>query len=1217
MTRWKRNLIKVSILLLVAVGLAVVSLPIWWPWALFLAARPLGLEYGSYQRQGWNRFVIKQMRYEQNTVLVEAERVESALPYVWLSPFGGNRFVKVEGWKVTVTPGQKESKREGAIQSVWDLVLQLGQWESQLWTWLPKAELRRGEVELKGRMIALPEVHWSNRVLRASISTKPMPEAVRLRAGKSAAGRWEIQAGAMGADSQWWMRQTDTSVQGEGKLAWQGNTALATFHFARQGWLPAAARLQSGRLEWPVPWLSQQGYRPVTGEFLGVWDGKELKANLEAQAQPKPNQRDLIPFTVQVAGGASQKELRLDTLSLRSEGVDFRLIDQARLSYEPPFLENAATFLFKADMQRLPWEKLTGAVGGHLELNPNPGRERYPLISLQVGGRTGYEGVIQFQEVDLSARLDWPWIELRNATMVTTNHSRGTFSARYNLVQGRVENGRFAWQGIPEAGWIPEKFGLGDVEVRALVEGPWQNPAHQGSLRIEGIRIKEYSPVDIETEWQGASSLLSGLKARIEWGDSQVLWEGRGGWLVDHLIWTNSVLDLQQAGETVLGLEHPSVVEWAPAKDNSAWRLEVSAMEWSGSGGEARLSSRLAWPQKGAFDLSLLNLRLKEFQPELPPIQFDMIRANGHWDQSPLAFQVELNGSYQPRSKKPPFRLLVAAVGDAQGVRIRQMEVLQAEERAVSAEAVLPVHLGPGYKKWMEVDEAGEVRVRAQSYPQAELWRQLEELTQLVIRNPAINLEITGTKRLPQVDLEVQIQEVRPAKPNPKLPALREFETEVHYDGQLLELERLQGLVEGQLVQASAEMPFYLDEPWRQQLVKARGRFQIPKMDLTPILQPWTNLLIPRGQLQADIMLEPGLKWGGKFEAQGLESQPLATMGTLQDIHLLGIIEGRKVSISEGGANIGGDPVRLWGELNFAKMDAGLPLFDVRVQSAEVPLARQPDLILRSGFDLAIQNERNKPVTISGQVKLTNSVYLSDLELLIPGKVASPERRPPYFSITNQPVADWNLEVEIQGDRFIRIRSPIFRGLAGIQAQLRGTLREPILLGQVSIPSGFIQFPFGNLEVRQGVVSLTSENPFQPQIDLRAASRVFGYEVQMTVRGSIQEPIIEFSAIPGLSSEQVVLMLTAGELPQQNMQFTGRQKATHLGLFVGKSLMSQFSEDANVSDRLTVQSGQDITSEGRQTYLVEYQWSDNWSLVAEYDRFGDYSGGVKWRFYSR
>ena len=181
---------------------------------------------------------------------------------------------------------------------------------------------------------------------------------------------------------------------------------------------------------------------------------------------------------------------------------------------------------------------------------------------------------------------------------------------------------------------------------------------------------------------------------------------------------------------------------------------------------------------------------------------------------------------------------------------------------------------------------------------------------------------------------------------------------------------------------------------------------------------------------------------------------------------------------------------------------------------------------------------------------------------------------------------------------------------------LQGTLKDPIAIGDVKIDSGEVRFPFATLPVTQGLVTLTSENPYHPQLTITAGARTFGYDIRMEMTGSADAPVIQFSSTPPLSSEQILLMISAGELPRGELTFSSAQKAQRLAIYVGKDLLSGLGF-AGGGNRLTVRSGEDISEAGKPTYSVEYKLAEDWAIIGEYDRFNDFNLMLKWRFYSK
>jgi translocation and assembly module TamB len=280
-------------------------------------------------------------------------------------------------------------------------------------------------------------------------------------------------------------------------------------------------------------------------------------------------------------------------------------------------------------------------------------------------------------------------------------------------------------------------------------------------------------------------------------------------------------------------------------------------------------------------------------------------------------------------------------------------------------------------------------------------------------------------------------------------------------------------------------------------------------------------------------------------------------------------------------------------------------------------LARAPEFIIRSDLDLVVAKTNDAPPVISGTAQLRDSFYLSDLSALVPGKVATPSARPPYFSIDDPTLANWRLAVKVEGVRWLKVRSSMFNGEVSANLHLEGTLKDPLALGVIKIDSGLARFPFANLELQQGLITLSSENPYHPQILVRSASKQFGYDIRAEVSGSVDSPVIQFTSNPALSSEQILLMITAGQLPSGSFTLTPQQRAQTVALFLGRDIWTKLGLADPSQERFTISSGQEITDQGRPTYNVEYKVSPRWSVVGEYDRFGDFNAGLKWRIYSK
>jgi len=282
-----------------------------------------------------------------------------------------------------------------------------------------------------------------------------------------------------------------------------------------------------------------------------------------------------------------------------------------------------------------------------------------------------------------------------------------------------------------------------------------------------------------------------------------------------------------------------------------------------------------------------------------------------------------------------------------------------------------------------------------------------------------------------------------------------------------------------------------------------------------------------------------------------------------------------------------------------------------------VPLAYQPGFVLRGDLKLSLVQSNESPAFLSGEIALRDGLFLQELDSLVPGRRTHPLERPPFFSVEERPFSDWKLDVKIAGENCLRVRSPYLRAEVSADFQLKGTLEEPVALGEARITSGRVSFPFGTLQVDSATASLASDDPYEPKLAATASGRCYGYDVRMELSGTARQPVITFNSTPPLTSEQILLMLAAGSPPRDDYSSTAQQKAAALAIYLSKSALSQWLGLEDSIERLTIRSGEEVTVQGTTTYSVEYKISDDWSIVGEYDRFGALNIGMKWRIYSR
>jgi translocation and assembly module TamB len=344
-------------------------------------------------------------------------------------------------------------------------------------------------------------------------------------------------------------------------------------------------------------------------------------------------------------------------------------------------------------------------------------------------------------------------------------------------------------------------------------------------------------------------------------------------------------------------------------------------------------------------------------------------------------------------------------------------------------------------------------------------------------------------------------------------------------------------------------------------------------------------------------------------------SRPLGPLGVLQEVSADIAMAGRRFALRGVTAKSGGQPVVLTGTIELPWNEP--PRFDLALRGENLPFVRQTGLLLRGDLDLKLQTPAGAQPRLSGNVRLRDSLFLSDVRAFLPKGGASAARRPPYFAIEAAPINAWTLAVDVAGEEFLRLRTPVFSGVASARFRLGGTLGEPRAIGELAIEEGSVRMPFASFTVTQGSVRLTEADPYEPTVYLRGTGRRYGYDLAMEIDGTPSQPNVVFTSSPPLDSEQVLLMVMTGAAPSNEITKSATQRVANIGLFLSQSLLSSLGTDAEEADRLSFVSGEKISRQGKETYDIEYKLSDRWTLTGERNEFDEYNAGVKWRVLPR
>jgi translocation and assembly module TamB len=1227
--RLKLLWVFLSVVLLLV--LAVAALPWWFPWTLRPIAKRFGASYADYHRVGYQRFRVDDLALTNGATGLQADHATAFVPTVWLwrhlTGAKNEPFVAVQSWRYNSLPAR--SAKTNSTVSAYSTFGELRKIAATLNQWLPTATLSNGIVAIPNHPLEISQAVWENGNLTATVSISNHPPLTVL-AATARATPWKISLDS--EPSQF--HSTISLDDREGKLALAGSADWLTNHFElaaafpAHGYMPETATVRGDALRIPARLLGLPQYGDATGSLHAQWQSNRFNVQFAAKALPQGT--NLPPLDVELLASGDTNAAQLDVARISAPGLHAELAAPVAVSFSPPYLSRPATLDVTADLEQQHWFLAQGRLAGRAVVSPG---EKLPRVAFALSGAGVTTTSVTSSNLELQGELDWPLLDLKSAHVVMDDSSRISVSGQIDLEQKLVRDGRLESSGAFGGQFLPADYAFASASVAAQFSGPLRALTNSGTASIRQLIVPGVRPLDIEAQWSGEGLNFKNFQTVVRAGDSSLQCNGSASLTPKEAGVRLTTLELSQSNRVELQLQQPAALAFSRNPANGTWNLHVEPLVATGENREARLAADVVWPERAAFQCDGHGLDawlLKDFIPQAnTAATLNDFGFTGGWTNGPVTFQLTADASLRTKEQFP-FSANARLSGDRNGIVIEQLSVTSATQMVCRAEGTLAVSFDPARRDgMMQLDASAPLKLQLRTDPNSILWEKIAEATGLRLEEPDLAANLEGTWAAPKGQITMHVQRIELKNSRRPLPAIENLDVLAEMDRVSAHVSRFNFDVEKQPVIIQGDIPlgetFWSGLLRRQRLPdwrEATGHLQIHNAQLAAFATFLPQILSAEGALSADISLARGGNLSGELSVANARTHSLESIGPVRNIQVLARLEGRRVRLENASGEIGGQRVSVDGSMEINEQllrTNGLPPFIVHVVGTNVPLARNPSVLLRADLDLAATNSGSEIPAVYGTVKLRDSLFLADLQTLVPERTSSPRRRPPYFSIEAEPWAHWGLKVNVRGDSFLRVQTPLFHGKVSTVLTLSGTMKDPVALGQVRIdPGSTVSFPFSTLDVQQGLVSLTSEDPYEPHLFLTAGSRLYSYDVKLEVTGPVDQPVLQFSSIPSLSSEEIVLMVTAGQIPRGlGVTATTQQRAQGLAMFVGKNLLSDFGVGGSGAERLTLRSGQEISQSGRPTYEVEYKLTDRWSVIGEYDRFDQYNLNLKWKVYSK
>jgi autotransporter translocation and assembly factor TamB len=295
------------------------------------------------------------------------------------------------------------------------------------------------------------------------------------------------------------------------------------------------------------------------------------------------------------------------------------------------------------------------------------------------------------------------------------------------------------------------------------------------------------------------------------------------------------------------------------------------------------------------------------------------------------------------------------------------------------------------------------------------------------------------------------------------------------------------------------------------------------------------------------------------------------------------------------------------------------PTLDLQVKANSILVARNDTLTARADADIRVTGPL-MTATVSGNVAMTNSHFLKNIDLIpigLPGRPApEPPSSRPEISLPDPPFRDWKFDVTIKTKDPVLIRGNLATGGAVGDLKLTGTGLRPELKGLVQMENVEATLPFSRLDISRGLLTFDPSDPMNPKIDLEGTSVIRDYTVRVYVYGTVQSPQAIFTSEPPLAQEEIISLIATGatrqELSGTNV-LAGRAAMLLIQQLYRKIVKKGEPTQTNtVFNRLDLDLGTIDPRTGQQQATVRFKINDQLVLTGDVGVRGDFRGRLKY-----
>ncbi|MGK0237352.1 MAG: translocation and assembly module TamB [Candidatus Pelagisphaera sp.] len=1207
------------------------TLPYWMGSAMRMALPEDSVGFEGYERVGYGRFALTGVSVVSPQATVGIDRIEAYSPLAWIwnavRKNDTDPFLEMGEVDVVILDSEAEPEESSSElpANLFEAIEMAKESLGLVAYWLPHVSVDSVITHLEGKALTARNILWRESRLSLSATHEDFPEyGVDLIAEIEAAGmRLKIDSEGAKTSFEGELSFGDSVAEAKMAIVFRENVLDALVRFDATGWMPIEANWKATDWVLGKDDLNLGGpYSQYAFDISGDWKDGAYRSNVEGNATPIEDASYALPevaFASSVSGGLDQMEI--ESFRLSAPGLDARTMEPVSLSLEDLKLSGEVKFDIDFDLALLKIEDLGGVFTGEAYLSADDLGSPIGRFVLK-GADVAYED-LEAERFEIESVLKWPDASIETLDIELTTGSRFKVTGGANLETRQIAPSSvdmfFSEEVIAKVAL--DGMAIQEVSASATVEGPIDALAHSGELAVGSLAISDLKPLSIDLKWSGVGQSFDNIDIEADNGMSRLVLSAKSVWEADTVEVSIDRLDLTNEGDRLASLVEPATATFSLG-ELVAGSIETFSLE--GEGSKVAVSSEFIYPENATLLLEVQGLDTENWiDPWLlspvPKARLNNLTVSAKWDDGPIKATALLDAVVDWDESELKLNGEVSLIDES--IHMAAFAISDLEGPLMELEGRFPYGIDPASDELLVADFEGVLELSLATSDSPTIIALLDELIPLGVKSLKANANIEGTLANPQGELSFAVITKKGEGKNGLPEALVSANAEI--DGATIRVSELVAQVLKQRFQASLEIVFpeavlklAAFESEEIDWATTKLKLEAPQSSLAPIAFFVPQLLAPGGTFEARISGSPAGGFSGFVGIEDLNTRPIFPFGSFREIRTRLKIDRTVATLEEFRGNIGREPMTMQGEIDFREIED--LVFDFTVKGENLPIMRQSGLLLRSDLDVIASKERGSDAKIAGDITVKDGLFLMDTSALTEsgGGGQSAETRPPYFSVTAQPFADWKLDVAVKGDRFMRLQTPAATGVLSMDMKLSGTLEEPLAIGRVEFDEGALLFPFASFDLTEGLIEMRIEDPYTPILSLLGEARRFRYDLGVEISGSAFDPKVRFTSSPPLSSEQILLMVMAGDVPDSNFNYSASQRASKIGSYLSQGLFSSGGKDSS-GGRFSLVTGQDLSEQGKETLEMEFKLDERFQLLGEYDEYDAWNAGLRWRMLRR